>query len=223
MARSIRAVPDLNRSNSALLNYRDPAFAIHGNRRIGLLGGSFNPAHEGHRHISLLALELLDLDQVWWLVSPQNPLKPARDMAPFDKRVTQARQVARHPLVRVSEIEAGLGTRFTADTVKVLNATHSRMLFVWIMGADNLLQLPNWHRWPDIFATVPIAVFDRPTYSLRALQGKAVRRFRGARIHPRLARQLAGLKPPAWVFLDRARDPRSATAIRNQRDTTAPS
>ncbi len=210
-------------NSAGVLGHRDPAFAIHGDRRIGLLGGSFNPAHEGHRHISLLALELLGLDQVWWLVSPQNPLKPSRDMAPFADRTKQARVVARHPLIRVSEIEASLGTRYTADTLQALTATHRRMRFVWIMGADNLLQVPNWRRWPDIFESVPIAVFDRPTYSLRALQGKAARRFRGARIHPRLARQLASLTPPAWVFLDRARDPRSATAIRGQRGDAIPS
>ena len=196
--------------------FRDPAFAIHGDRRIGLLGGSFNPAHEGHRHISRLALELLDLDQVWWLVSPQNPLKSDRGMAAFGERAEHARSVARHPLIRVSEIEAIFDTRYTADTLDALATSHPRMRFVWIMGADNLLQLPGWRRWPDVFAAVPIAVFDRPTYSLRALQGKAARRFRGARIHPRLARRLATLSPPAWVFLDRARDPRSATAIRDQ-------
>jgi nicotinate-nucleotide adenylyltransferase len=213
----------LNSSNSSVLRHRDPAFAIHGDRRIGLLGGSFNPAHEGHRHISLLALKLLGLHQVWWLVSPQNPLKPSRGMAPFEDRTTEARVVARHPLIRVSEIEASLGTRYTADTLQVLNTTHRHMRFVWIMGADNLLQLPGWRRWPDIFESVPIAVFDRPTYSLRALQGKAARRFRGARIHPRQARRLASLTPPAWVFLDRARDPRSATAIRVQRGDANPS
>ena len=209
-------------SPSSRPRFRDPAFAIHGDRRIGLLGGSFNPAHEGHRHISLLALELLDLDQIWWLVSPQNPLKTTAGMAGFDERCSHARGIARHPLIRVSEVESIFDTRYTADTLQALGASHPRMRFVWIMGADNLLQLPNWRRWPDVFNAVPIAVFDRPTYSLRALQGKAARRFRGARIHPRLARRLASLAPPAWVFLDRARDPRSATAIRNQNeDVTA--
>lgn len=196
--------------------FRDPALAIQGRRRIGLLGGSFNPAHDGHRHISLLALELLDLDQIWWLVSPQNPLKPTVGMSGFAERCAHARGIARHPRIRVSEIESIFGTRYTADTLHTLGASHPKMRFVWIMGADNLLQLPCWRRWPDVFNTVPIAVFDRPTYSLQALQGKAARRFRGARIHPRLARCLARLEPPAWVFLDRARDPSSATAIRNQ-------
>ena len=107
-----------------------------------------------------------------------------------------------------------LDTRYTVDTLGALTAARRRLRFVWIMGADNLLQLPRWRRWPEIFAAVPIAVFDRPTYSLRALQGKAARRFRASRHHPRSAPRLALMTPPAWVFLDRARDRRSATAIR---------
>ncbi len=199
------------------IRFNDPAFAVQGARRIGLLGGSFNPAHEGHRHISLLAIELLALDQVWWLVSPQNPLKPARGMTGYAERLAQARGVARHPRIRVSQIERLLNTRHTVDTLNALTAARRRLRFVWIMGADNLLQLPLWYRWPEFFASVPIAVFDRPTYSLRALQGKAARRFRVSRIHPWMARRLALMTPPAWVFLARAHDWRSATAIREQR------
>lgn len=182
--------------------------------RVGLLGGSFNPAHPGHRHISLLALELLALDQVWWLISPHNPLKPEAGMAPYAERVAGARRLARHPRIRLNEIEQRWGTRFTDETLRGLVRRHPRTRFVWIMGADNLDQIPRWRHWPRIFATVPIAVFDRPTYSLRALAGKAARRFRRARIAPRRASLLSRMAPPAWVFLSVAHDPESASALR---------
>ncbi len=143
-------------------------------RRIGLLGGSFNPAHGGHLHISRLALSRLDLDEVWWLVSPQNPLKPAAGMAPFAERLAQAADIAAADRrIKVSDIEARLGTRYTADTLKALTRRFPRARFVWLMGGDNLAQLPYWKRWQDIVGTVPIAVFDRPGSSLRALAGSA--------------------------------------------------
>ena len=183
-------------------------------RRIGLLGGSFNPAHAGHVGISLRALKLLALDQVWWLISPQNPLKSADDMAPYDERLRSAKAVARHSKIRVSEAESKLGTRFTADTIPRLLARHPRDRFVWIMGADNLTQIVRWRQWRTIFRSIPIAVFDRPTYSLIALSGKAACCFRHARLKPGSARRLAIMKPPRWVFLDKVRDPISATSIR---------
>ena len=139
-------------------------------------------------------------------------------MAGYAERIERATEVARHPRIRISQVERLLNTRYTIDTLNVLLTAQRRPRFVWIMGADNLLQLSSWHRWPEIFAAVPIAVFDRPTYSLRALQGKAARRFRGSRILPRLARRLAGMDPPAWVFLDHAHDWRSATEIRRQQE-----
>jgi len=181
------------------------------------LGGSFNPAHPGHRHISLLALELLALDQVWWLISPHNPLKPETDMAAYAERVTGARRLARHPRIRVNEIEQRWGTRFTDETLRGLVRRHPRTHFVWIMGADNLDQIPRWRHWSRIFATVPIAVFDRPTYSLQALAGKAAQRYRRARIAPRSASVLSRMAPPAWVFLSVAHDPESASARRRMR------
>lgn len=182
--------------------------------RIGLLGGSFNPAHAGHRHISLLALKLLALDELWWLVSPQNPLKSTADMAPFAARLAEARRVAVHPRIRVTGIEARLKTRYTADTLHSLKQRFPRTQFVWIMGADNLAQIPRWERWTEIFAAVPIAVFDRATYSFRALAGKAARRFANRRIDSRDATRLAGSRPPAWVYFHVRRHPASATSIR---------
>lgn len=182
--------------------------------RIGLLGGSFNPAHEGHRHISLLALKYLHLDELWWLVSPQNPLKPANDMAPFAERLTSAHAMARHPRIRISDIETRLHTRYTADTLHALRTRYPQTRFVWLMGADNLAQIPRWERWTEIFQSVPIAVFDRATYSYRALAGKAAQRFAKQRIEGRNAGTLADHKAPAWVYFHARRHPASASSIR---------
>ncbi len=184
-------------------------------RRIGLLGGSFNPAHEGHLHISRLALRHLDLDEVWWLVSPQNPLKEAAGMAPFGGRLRQAAEIAATDRrIRVSGIEAEFGTSYTADTLKTLRRRFPRARFVWLMGSDNLRQFPHWRNWQDIFRTVPIAVFDRPGTALQALAGPAAARFAGARLPVSAARRLAEMPPPAWVFFHSRRDKRSATQIR---------
>ena len=185
--------------------------------RIGLLGGSFNPAHDGHRQISLEALRRLQLDQVWWLVSPQNPLKSADDMAPLDLRMKSARSVARHPLIRPTDIETHLGTRFTADTLVALTRRFPRSRFVWLMGADNLVQISSWDRWTQIFNTVPVAIFDRPSYTLRALAGTAARRYRRNRLREREAPRLAGMSPPAWIFLHIRLNPASATQLRARR------
>jgi nicotinate-nucleotide adenylyltransferase len=183
-------------------------------RHIGLLGGSFNPAHEGHRHVSLEALKRLGLDEVWWLVAPQNPLKPVVGMAPLSARLAAATTFARHPHIRVLAIERDLGTRYTADTIAALQAIYPAQRFVWLMGADNLAQIRHWRRWRSIFARLPIAVFARPTYCRRALAELAAQRFARARIAPP-ARRFARLAPPAWVFLPVKLDPSSATAIRS--------
>ena len=185
--------------------------------RIGLLGGSFNPAHAGHRHISLLALKLLHLDELWWVVSPQNPLKSTDDMAPFEERLAQARATACDPRIRVTAIEARLNTRYTADTLHSLRSRFPHTRFVWIMGADNLAQIPRWERWTEIFQLVPIAVFDRATYSFRALAGKAARRYTRQRIAAKDAVALAGLRAPAWVYFHARRHPASASSIRARR------
>jgi nicotinate-nucleotide adenylyltransferase len=185
------------------------------------LGGSFNPAHEGHLHISRLALKLLDLDEVWWLVSPQNPLKTPVGMAPFAARLRQASALAvREPRVKVTDIEARLGSTYTADTLASLRRRFPRLHFVWLMGGDNLAQIPYWGQWQDIFLTIPVAVFDRPATSLKALAGKAARRFARARVAPAVARRLADMTPPAWVFFHTRLDPRSATRIRAARAAT---
>ena len=182
--------------------------------RVGLLGGSFNPAHAGHVHVSLLALERLRLDQVWWLVSPQNPLKPSAGMASFEERLARARAVARDPRIRIDDVERRLGTRYTIDTLSRLRDAHPQVRFVWLMGADNLIQISRWRRWRAIFRSVPIAVFARPTYSGRALAAIAARRFRKARKRAFQAPRMAGMRPPAWLFLHTPGHAASATRIR---------
>lgn len=180
---------------------------------IGLLGGSFNPAHEGHLHASALALKQLGLDYVWWLVSPQNPLKSERGMAPFEARLASAKQLARHPRIIVTGIEAQLGTRFTLDTLKALKRRFPRAHFVWLMGTDNLVQFPRWRNWQGIFRQIPIAVIARPGTALTARTSKTAIRFKN-----RLLPTNAGFPRrslPSWTILDSgARNPQSATAIR---------
>lgn len=185
-----------------------------GLRRIGLLGGSFNPAHQGHLDISLAALKYLGLDEIWWLVSPQNPLKPVSGMAPFVERLASARSMAQHPRIRVTDIEARLGTRFTADTLKALTTRFPACRFVWLMGADNLAQISSWRDWTKIFHLTPIAVFDRPSYTMKALTALAARRFRRARRREAALKMLAATPTPAWVFVHHRLNPISATQIR---------
>jgi len=184
---------------------------------VGLLGGSFNPAHEGHRHISLLALKRLRLDAVWWLVSPQNPLKPVAGMAPIAARLEGARTVARHPRIKVTDIEGRLGTTYTAETLKRLRQRLPQVRFVWLMGADNLAQIHKWKDWQRIFHTVPVAVLARPSYCLKALASDAAHRFVRNRVPESASGQLGLRRLPAWTFLVGPLSPLSATAIRAQR------
>jgi nicotinate-nucleotide adenylyltransferase len=166
-----------------------------------------------------MALKLLDLDQVWWLVSPQNPLKPVEGMAPFPVRLERACRLAEadHRIL-VTDLESRLGpSRYTADTLKALSRRFPRLRFVWLMGGDNLVQIPKWQRWPEIFRTVSIAVFDRPSYSLKALSGPAAKRFARHRVPASEARRMAEMEPPAWVFFHTPLDDRSATTIRLER------
>jgi nicotinate-nucleotide adenylyltransferase len=184
-------------------------------RRIGLLGGSFNPAHAGHRHIALQALTLLGLDEVWLLVSPQNPLKPVAGMAPLADRLAGARALAgADRRLRATDLERGLGTTQTAQTLAALMRRFPRARFVWLMGADNLAGIHLWHRWTRIFAAVPVAILTRTPYSIKALGGQAARRFARFRLNRRCARGLADRNPPAWIFLHIRPHPASATSIR---------
>lgn len=194
-----------------------PVLAVGRARRVGLLGGSFNPAHAGHRHISLLALRRLALDQVWWLVAPHNPLKDPTELANYEQRLAIARAVASHPRIRVSDIERVLGTTYTVDTIRALQRRYPKTRFVWLIGADNLLQIRRWKQWKQLFERVPIAVFPRPTYSLRALSGLAAQHFARARVPGSRLRSLADMRPPAWGFVEVPAHPGSATRIRARR------
>lgn len=183
--------------------------------RIGLLGGSFNPAHGGHRAISLAALVALGLDEVWWLVSPGNPLKDgARDMAPFAVRFASARRMARHAPIRVSAVERRLGTRYSVDTVARLVRMYPKTRFVWLMGADNLAQFDRWKGWRGLAREVPIAVVARPGYDRAALAAPAMGWLRRGRRPAHLAKTWTQWRLPALVLLRFRPDPRSASALR---------
>jgi nicotinate-nucleotide adenylyltransferase len=173
--------------------------------RIGLLGGSFDPAHGGHLYVSEIARKALKLDQVWWLVSPGNVLKP--DPAPLDVRVTRARLMARGSRVVVSDIEESLHTRFTIDTAKALKRRFPRVRFIWLMGSDNLEQFSRWRRWQQIAALLPIAVVRRPGSVLASLHAPLARRFG-------VARHLG--EAPSLVMLDGPRSHESSTELRAQ-------
>lgn len=182
--------------------------------RVGLLGGSFNPAHQGHLHLSLHALAALRLDRVLWLVSPQNPLKPSAGMAPFAERLARARALARHPRIEASDLERRLGTRYTVDTLARLLRRRGGTRYVWLMGADIVEELPDWHRWQRLFELVPVAIFDRPTYSKSALASLAARRYRRHRV--RIPAALPTRRPPAWCFVRGPTHPASASEIRRR-------
>jgi nicotinate-nucleotide adenylyltransferase len=164
----------------------------------------------------MLALRRLELDRVWWLVSPQNPLKAREGMATLEERLAGARAMARHPRILASDIEAGLGTSYTIDTLTALRRRFPRIDFVWLMGADNLAQMPQWRQWEAIFRLVPIAIFNRPSYAMGALASEAARRFRAHRIGAGKAATLAGRRPPAWVMIWETRRRESATALRTE-------
>jgi nicotinate-nucleotide adenylyltransferase len=185
--------------------------------RIGLLGGSFDPAHEGHIAITRDALKRLRLDRVWWLVSPQNPLKPIEGTADLEQRLAGARAVAgRDPRVVVTDLERRLGTRYTVDTVGWLRR-RCRSRFVWLIGADNLAQLPLWRGWRRLVRMVPIAVFDREPYSYVALAGRMASAYAEGRLEETRASALAESAPPAWVYLRVRRHRASSTAIRREK------
>ncbi len=181
---------------------------------IGLLGGSFNPAHGGHRRITLFAIRALGLDEAWWLVSPGNPLKPKVGMAPLAARVRSAQAQARRAPIRVTAIERELGTRFTVDTLRALKRRFPRRRFVWLMGADNLAQFHKWRNWRQIAREMPIAVIARPGYDAGALASPAMAWLRPYRLSAARFRNRCEWSAPALIELRFDPDPRSATALR---------
>ena len=178
---------------------------------VGLLGGSFDPAHDGHVHITREALKRLGLDQVWWLVSPGNPLK-VNGPAPMAERLGRARSLMRDPRVKVTDLEARLGTRYTAATLRRLTALYPGVHFVWLMGADNLVQFTRWQSWQDILAMVPVGVLARPGWGVRARLSRAARSMRAHEVER--GESLALRRAPAWAFVNLPMHPASSSAIR---------
>jgi nicotinate-nucleotide adenylyltransferase len=186
--------------------------------RIGLLGGSFNPAHAAHRQVSLAALKRLRLDQVWWLVSPSNPLKAkAPDL---ETRIAVARAVAHHPKIVVTGFEASRGSAYTVDTIRFLKRRYPSVNFVWLMGADNLVSFHRWRAWETLFRLVPIAVLDRPGYRLKARASRAAQRFASVALDETDAPGLPGMEPPAWTLLTLPLSSLSSTRLRGAKSAT---
>ncbi len=184
---------------------------------IGILGGSFNPPHAGHRAITVEALRRLELSKIWWMVSPQNPLKDPSETVGLANRIEQAEACSDHPRVDVTGVEAGLGTRYTVDTIRILKQRHPGVRFVWLMGADNLASMHRWQEWRRLFEMVPIAVLDRPNAGLRALASPAARRYETYRIDASDAAGLARCAPPAWCFLHIPLHFENSTSLRRQK------
>ncbi len=193
-----------------------PTWGDNRHGRVGLLGGSFNPAHRWHQAIARRALVELRLDQVWLMVSPGNPLKAGREMASLSARLATARQLADGRKVVATDLEARLGTRYTVDTLARLKARFPHVRFVWLTGADGLVTLPRWKHWHQLVRQVPLAVFPRPGQNVRALGGLAARYLARWRVPARQAARLATLSPPAWAFLPGVQNSISATAIRQR-------
>ena len=183
-------------------------------KRIGLLGGSFNPAHRGHRQLTLAAIAALGLDEVWWLVSPGNPLKPAKGMAPFEDRLASARAIARRAPIRVSDFERAAGTRYTIDTLTMLKRRYPGNQFIWLMGADTVAQFHQWKQWRNIAKTLPIAVLPRPGYDGSARAARAMGWLRGFVRPSSQARNWTDWSAPAITLLRLPPDPTSATRLR---------
>lgn len=184
--------------------------------RVGLLGGTFNPPHAAHRQISRIALARLGLDQVWWLVTPGNPLKSNGGLPALEDRMAAARRVADDPRIVVTGFEDRLASPFTAATIAFLRRRHPRVRFVWLMGADCLAQFHRWRQWRTILETVPVAVVDRPNWHLAALASPAARTFASTQIPEMRSRELLDRQPPCWTMLTGPLSPLSSTALRER-------
>jgi nicotinate-nucleotide adenylyltransferase len=185
--------------------------------KIGLFGGTFDPPHEAHLAACLLAMKRLRLDRVWWLVTPGNPLKDTRGLAPLAERMAAARVLTNHPRINITDLEAGIGTRYTHETILYLRKRCAGVRFVWIMGADNLRSFHRWQQWRGIAGLVPIAVVDRlgpSLYATASLAGQALARYR---IPESAAWSLPTRRPPAWVYIHGLKSPLSSTALRAKR------
>lgn len=210
--REIASIGDVDTLQLKRHHVRQPA--VSNGMRIGLFGGSFNPPHEGHRHVSDLALLKLKLDQIWWLVSPGNPLKDNQHLPPLMDRINKCVAMNSNPRVKITGLEAGFKTRYTADTVRRLRNRNPGVKFVWIMGADNLTNFHHWQCWKQIASDVPIAVIDRPGSTLSNRSSQAAIKLTKFRMDESDAKLLPELTPPAWVFLHGRRMHTSSTQLR---------
>lgn len=184
--------------------------------RIGLYGGTFNPAHAGHRHVTLLAMKRLQLDRVWWVVTPGNPLKERGGLAPACERAEAAQAIARHPRIDITCFEEEIGAHFTVDTLTYVAARCATVRFVWIMGADSLGSFHRWLGWRQIASLMPFAVVDRPGWTLRAAQSRAATALAAYRVDETDAALLPDLRPPAWAFLHGPRSSLSSSELRER-------
>ncbi len=196
------------------LNVRPPLIAS--GQRIGILGGSFNPPHQGHLNISTMALKKLELDRIWWLVTPGNPIKSQQNLMDLRQRIDAATELSNHPRIDVTAFEASLPTNYTADTLTFLKRRFPSVDFVWLMGADNLATFHKWQKWHTIFETMPIAVFDRPGFRFKALSSPAAQTYKSRRITNRHAIRLAHQYPPAWQFITLPLSHLSSTELRKK-------
>jgi nicotinate-nucleotide adenylyltransferase len=188
--------------------------------RVGLFGGSFNPPHDGHVLVAEMALKRLKLDQVWWMVTPGNPLKSHKELLSLNERIRQSREICKDPKIKVTGFEATYKLSYTAETLDLIARKNRGVNFVWLMGADNLASFHTWQDWRGIAETFPIAVIDRPGSTLSYLSSKMAKTYAHARLDETDASALANLKPPAWTFLHGPRSSLSSTALRNASKTT---
>jgi nicotinate-nucleotide adenylyltransferase len=210
-AGTARRIPPAGRPKALRLG-----FELAPGMRVGLFGGSFNPAHEGHAHVAETARRRLDLDRVIWLVSPQNPLKPRHETADLAERVAGAKALANGPDMIVSDVESRLGSQYTIDTIRALKGRFPGVKFVWIMGADSLASFHRWRGWTQIMREVPVAVVSRPWISLKSRFSPAATRFRAFRLPAHRAMGLTEVPAPAWAFLFGRFNFQSSTALRER-------
>ena len=185
---------------------------------VGLFGGSFNPPHDGHALVCEIALRRLGLDQIWWIVTPGNPLKDTRHLLPLAKRIRLSEKIATDPRIHVTAFEAGHRIRYTADAIAIVQQRNAGVDFVWLMGADNLKGFHRWQHWQEIANSIPIAIVDRPGSTLSYLSSRMAITFDHARLDEDDAMLLPRMKPPVWTFIHGPRSSLSSTAIRNDGD-----
>lgn len=187
--------------------------SVNSSKKIGLLGGSFNPAHEGHLYISEHALDLLGLDEIWWLVSPQNPLKSTKDMATFERRFESAvKVIGMNHRIKASDLEKKINSVYTCETIEQIQKLYPEHHFVWLMGADNMMQFPQWKNWKKIIEMIPIAIFARNQN--KPMESQFVIEYNDCQLTPTQACDIAMKNAPAWVFLNIQEHPQSSTALR---------